>query len=97
NRVAPTATAFVHRRSRVLAQYLASWNPGSGDGSTIRAWLTDTHQALRPHASGTAYQNYTDPGLTDWRRAYYGEAAPRLSRLKRRYDPDRVFTTPQTL
>ncbi|MET8792314.1 FAD-binding protein [Streptomyces pseudogriseolus] len=97
NRVAPTATAFVHRRSRVLAQYLASWNPGSGDGSTIRAWLTDTHQALRPHASGAAYQNYTDPGLTDWRRAYYGEAAPRLSRLKRRYDPDRVFTTPQTL
>lgn len=97
NRVAPTATAFVHRRSRVLAQYLASWNPDSGDGSAIRAWLTGTHQALRAHASGAAYQNYTDPGLTDWRRAYYGDAAPRLSRLKRRYDPDRVFTSPQAL
>ncbi|MFI8212913.1 FAD-binding oxidoreductase [Streptomyces werraensis] len=97
NRVEPTATAFVHRRSRVLAQYLASWNPDSSDGTAVREWLTATHRALRPHASGAAYQNYTDPGLTDWRRAYYGDAAPRLSRLKRRYDPDRVFTTPQAL
>ncbi|MEU7395819.1 FAD-binding oxidoreductase [Streptomyces albogriseolus] len=97
NRVAPTATAFVHRRSRVLAQYLASWHPDSTDGTAVRAWLTATHQALRPHASGAAYQNYTDPGLAGWRRAYYGDAAPRLSRLKRRYDPDRVFTTPQAL
>ncbi|GGQ90495.1 hypothetical protein GCM10010267_61750 [Streptomyces griseorubens] len=97
NRVAPAATAFVHRRSRVLAQYLASWHPDSSDGTTVRQWLTATHQALRPHASGAAYQNYTDPGLADWRRAYYGDAAPRLSRLKRRYDPDRVFTHPQAL
>ncbi|MEV7016895.1 FAD-binding oxidoreductase [Streptomyces sp. NPDC093991] len=97
NRVAPTATAFVHRRSRVLAQYLASWDPGASDGTAIRAWLTDTHRALRPHASGAAYQNYPDPGLADWRRAYYGAAAPRLSRLKRRYDPERVLTHPQAL
>ncbi|MGX1156092.1 FAD/FMN-containing dehydrogenase [Streptomyces albogriseolus] len=87
----------MHRRSRVLAQYLASWHPDSTDGTAVRAWLTATHQALRPHASGAAYQNYTDPGLAGWRRAYYGDAAPRLSRLKRRYDPDRVFTTPQAL
>ncbi|WP_435232386.1 FAD-binding oxidoreductase [Streptomyces althioticus] len=97
NRVAPAATAFVHRRSRVLAQYLASWHPDHSDGATVREWLTATHQALRPHASGAAYQNYTDPALADWRRAYYGDAAPRLSRLKRRYDPDRVFTHPQAL
>ncbi|MFC9115127.1 MULTISPECIES: FAD-binding oxidoreductase [Streptomyces] len=96
NRVAPTATAFVHRDSRVLAQYLASWGPDA-PGTAIRAWLTDTHRAMRPHASGAAYQNYTDPDLTDWRRAYYGDAAPRLTRLKRRLDPDRVFTYPQAL
>ncbi|MEU1084164.1 FAD-binding oxidoreductase [Streptomyces sp. NPDC005908] len=96
NRVAPTATAFVHRDSRVLAQYLASWGPDA-PGTAIRAWLTDTHRAMRPHASGAAYQNYADPDLTDWRRAYYGDAAPRLTRLKRRLDPDRVFTYPQAL
>ncbi|MBQ0830781.1 FAD-binding oxidoreductase [Streptomyces tagetis] len=96
NRVAPTATAFVHRRSRTLAQYLASW-PAGGDGAASRNWLASVHGAMRPYASGAAYQNYTDPELKDWRTAYYGDAAPRLTALKDRYDPDRVFTSPQGL
>ncbi|MFJ8542944.1 FAD-binding oxidoreductase [Streptomyces sp. NPDC093586] len=96
NRVAPTATAFVHRRSRMLAQYLASWRPGTS-GEAVRSWLASTYGALRPYASGAAYQNYPDPALADWRRAYYGDAAPRLAKLKRQYDPDRVFTFPQAL
>ncbi|MER5771656.1 FAD-binding oxidoreductase [Streptomyces sp. NPDC001985] len=96
NRVDPSATAFVHRRSRTLAQYIASWRAGTPGGHQ-RAWLGETHRALRPHASGAAYQNYPDPRLADWRRAYYGPAADRLTRLKRRYDPERVFDFPQAL
>lgn len=52
---------------------------------------------MSPHASGAAYQNYTDATLTNWRKAYYGDAAPRLAALKRLYDPQRVFTFPQAL
>ncbi|MFE2461658.1 FAD-binding oxidoreductase [Streptomyces sp. NPDC059402] len=96
NRVSPTATAFVHRRSRMLAQYLVSWRPGTS-GRAPQAWLDSAYDAMRPYASGAAYQNYTDPDLTDWRKAYYGDAAPRLARLKHQYDPDRVFTCPQAL
>ncbi|MFK0116758.1 FAD-binding oxidoreductase [Streptomyces sp. NPDC090994] len=96
NRVSPTATAFVHRRSRTLAQYLVSW-PAGESGAAGRSWLAAAHAALRPHASGAAYQNYPDPDLTDWRTAYYGDAAPRLAQVKRRYDPDRLFTWPQAL
>ncbi|MGV9510409.1 FAD-binding oxidoreductase [Streptomyces tendae] len=96
NRVSPTATAFVHRRSRMLAQYLVSWRPGTS-GRAPQSWLDSAYGAMRPYASGAAYQNYTDPNLTDWRKAYYGDAAPRLARLKHQYDPDRVFTYPQAL
>ncbi|GGT10989.1 FAD-binding oxidoreductase [Streptomyces griseoviridis] len=96
NRVGPDATAFVHRRSRMLAQYLAAW-PAGESGGAARSWLTGTHRAMRPYASGAAYQNYADPDLTDWRTAYYGDAAPRLAGIKRRYDPDRLFTGPQIL
>ncbi|ANB07186.1 hypothetical protein SAM40697_3228 [Streptomyces ambofaciens] len=96
NRVSPTATAFVHRRSRTLAQYLASWRPGT-DGTAAQAWTASAHGAMRPYASGAAYQNYADPSLRDWRKAYYGDAAPRLAQLKRQYDRDRVFTYPQAL
>ncbi|MBC9728116.1 FAD-binding oxidoreductase [Streptomyces sp. TRM68367] len=96
NRVSPTATAFVHRRSRMLAQYIASWRAGTS-GTTAQSWLTSAHKAMRPYASGAAYQNYTDPTLGDWRRAYYGDAAARLAKVKQQYDPDRFFTYPQAL
>ncbi|MDI3407447.1 FAD-binding oxidoreductase [Streptomyces sp. B-S-A6] len=96
NRVDPTATAFVHRRQRVLAQYVGAWRAGTS-GTAARAWLDGTHAAMRPYASGAAYQNYTDPALKDWRTAYYGPAAGRLKKLKGTYDPERMFTFPQAL
>ncbi|MFC9603565.1 FAD-binding oxidoreductase [Streptomyces niveus] len=96
NRVDPLATAFVHRGSRMLAQYVASWRPGT-PGTEQRAWLRHSRGGLRRHASGAAYQNYTDPALSDWRTAYYGPAAGRLKALKARYDPERMFDFPQAL
>lgn len=96
NRVSPTATAFVHRRSRMLAQYIAAWRPGTS-GTAAQSWLATAHGALRPYASGAAYQNYTDPALKNWRTAYYGDAAARLAQVKKTYDPQRFFTFPQAL
>ncbi|MEV0223421.1 FAD-binding oxidoreductase [Streptomyces sp. NPDC050704] len=96
NRVDPTATAFVHRRSRMLAQYIGAWRPGT-PGTTAQSWLTRAHTAMKPHASGAAYQNYTDPTLKNWRKAYYGPAAPRLKTLKHQYDPAAFFKFPQAL
>ncbi|WP_409058478.1 FAD-binding oxidoreductase [Streptomyces sp. SYP-A7185] len=96
NRVDPTATAFVHRRSRMLAQYIASWRPGTS-GKPAQAWLKTAHGAMARHASGAAYQNYADPTLTNWREAYYGSAAGRLKKVKQQYDPKRVFDFAQAL
>lgn len=91
NRPSPTATAFAHRTSRVLVQYLAS------DALAKTSWLDTTHAALRRYASGAAYQNYTDPTLADWRTAYYGQNAARLTALKAKLDPGKLFTFPQSL
>ncbi|MFF8310954.1 FAD-binding oxidoreductase [Streptomyces lydicus] len=97
NRVGRTDTAFVHRGSRFLAQYLTSW-PANGSSDTRTAWLNSFHGAMQRYSSGAAYQNYTDPGLTDWKTAYYGAAAGRLAQVKRTYDPQRLFSTfPQAL
>ncbi|MGD6753459.1 FAD-binding oxidoreductase [Streptomyces sp. BH105] len=96
NRVDPTATAFVHRRARMLAQYIVSWQPNASGGAA-RSWLSSAHAAMRPYASGAAYQNYADPTLKNWKRAYYGDAASRLTKVKRTYDPSRFFDFPQSL
>lgn len=99
NRIRKDATAFVHRDARFLAQYLISW-PDSARSTTVaahRGWLDGTHAAMRPWASGYAYQNYADSALRDWRHAYYGANAERLTKVKSVYDPERIFTFPQAL
>ncbi|MFI7359959.1 FAD-binding oxidoreductase [Streptomyces avidinii] len=99
NRVPAGGTAFVHRDSAFLAQYLAYW-PESAPAAEVarhQDWLDRLWQALRPWASGRAYQNYIDPKLTDWREAYYGANLARLQEVRRAYDPDRLFRFPQAV
>ncbi|GAA2499146.1 FAD-binding oxidoreductase [Streptomyces gobitricini] len=96
NRVRAADTAFVHRDALFLAQYIVSW-PDRAPAATVarhRAWLDATYDVMRPWASGQAYQNYTDPALRDWRRAYYGANIDRLVKVKAAYDPERLFRHP---
>jgi FAD/FMN-containing dehydrogenase len=99
NRVAPDATAFVHRSSRFLAQYSTHWaarsSPEVIDANV--AWLDRFHAAMRPHASGFAYQNYIDARLPDWQHAYYGANLARLSSIKTARDPDGFFRFAQSI
>ena len=93
NRVQPSSTAFVHRRQRMHCAYLSFW--GANDAQPIAAaceqWTREIHAAMKPYASGFAFQNYIDPELGDWERAYYGANATRLRAVKRRYDPRERF------
>lgn len=89
NRVSPGATAFVHRRELFSIQYFAQ-DPGS-------SWVADAHSSMRPYVSGHAYQNYIDPGLRGWQRAYYGSNYPRLRAVRRHVDPHHFFNFPQAI
>lgn len=89
NRLAPDASAFVHRNSLCCVQYLTY------DGDD--AWLQRTRASMRPYVSGYAYQNYIDPTLKAWRHAYYGSNYPRLVANQRRVDPHHFFRFPQAI
>jgi FAD/FMN-containing dehydrogenase len=99
NRVAPGATAYVHRNALFQAQYTTTWPAGAPVAAVARqhAWQQSFWQSMRPYASGQAYQNYIDPALTNWRQAYYGANLTRLTQVKATYDPNRVFTFPQAV
>jgi FAD/FMN-containing dehydrogenase len=99
NRVAPAATAFVHRNALFGAQYTTDWTNGAAAAgiNNQHAWLRSFWTSMRPYASGQAYQNYIDPDLTNWRTAYYAQNLPRLEAIKKRYDPTRLFTFPQAI
>jgi FAD/FMN-containing dehydrogenase len=93
NRIAPQATAFVHRNSLFHIVYLNFW--GAQDAPAVAdaniAWAKRIYAAMRPYVSGYAYQNYIDAGLSDWRHAYYGVNYARLQHVKARYDPHDLF------
>ena len=93
NRVAPDATAFVHRDTLFSAQYSANWQPtdSASQVSANMAWVTQAWQSMRAYASGQAYQNYIDPSQPDWGLAYYGANFSRLQEVKTTYDPNNLF------
>ena len=96
NRPAADATAFVHRDMLFSLQYLAYFNGGAA-GRASRRWINGVWRALRPHVSGEAYQNYIDPQLEHWQRAYYGSNLERLREIKKQVDPDFRFRFPQAI
>jgi FAD/FMN-containing dehydrogenase len=96
NRPAADATAFVHRDMLFSLQYLTYFG-GAAAGRASRQWINGVWRALRPFASGQAYQNYIDPQLAGWRRAYYGSNLARLRAVKKQVDPDFMFRFRQAI
>jgi FAD/FMN-containing dehydrogenase len=96
NRVAPDATAFPHRRASAVVQLISSWRAGSSADASLR-WLGETTGIARKNIGTEAYANYVESDFANWQSAYYGANYPRLQRVKREYDPDRLFDFPQAI
>jgi FAD/FMN-containing dehydrogenase len=99
NRVPEDATAFVHRAGLFGVQYNATWPAGASAGvvqSNVDG-VDALYAAMRPYASGSAYQNYIDPQLVDWPAAYYGGNLARLTAVKATYDPGDLFHFAQSI
>jgi FAD/FMN-containing dehydrogenase len=83
-------TAFPHRAAHASVQVYAG---SAGAGGAVLA----VQQALAPLVGRGAYVNYLNQGQRDWAAAYYGANLARLRRVVRHYDPDGVFTFPQSV
>ena len=81
NTVAADATAFVHRDAICSIQE-GTYFPASATRRHL-AWLESADAALAPFSNGEAYQNYIDPTLKTWRKAYYASNYPRLASIQK--------------
>jgi hypothetical protein len=100
NQVPPEATAFVHRGGLFIFAAETSWAdydpPGVAAANLY--WLDEFYDGIfGDMPPGQSYQNFPDPELKDWRRAYYGVNYHRLVGVKRKYDPAGFFSYPQAI
>lgn len=91
--VAPDATAFVHREARITVQYTATY---SGTGAAVATdFVRGFRSAMTSSWGNTAYVNYLDATIDDYRSAYWGANAARLAQVRETYDPGGFFAQPQ--
>ena len=92
-RVAPHSTPFGLRRAHFSVTIMAGWRPDGDDGATHRRWGENLWRDLAPFALPGGYANALAPDNQEQATAAYGGNAARLRQLKRRFDPDDVFTS----
>lgn len=100
NTLARSATAYVHRDSQFTANLtvaLPTSTPSTDERDAAQAWIDAGFAVLDPYSTHETYQNYVDPHLADWRRAYYAENYPRLVAVKRAVDPHHFFSFAQSI
>jgi len=95
-RVPVEATAFAHRKSRIMANLAALYEKPE-EKATHEAWVADFAQALQQNDKG-AYVNFLDDvDESRVRAAYPGQTWERLREIKTRYDPANLFRLNQNI
>ncbi|MGH2725111.1 MAG: FAD-binding oxidoreductase [Actinomycetota bacterium] len=95
-RVPADATAYAHRRSRIMVN-VAAFYEGPQDRAVRESWVTDLAAVLRQGDPG-AYVNFLgDEGRARVRQAYPGPTWDRLAAIKARYDPTNLFRLNQNI
>jgi hypothetical protein len=93
-RVASSATAFGLRRRHFLVEIVASWEAQSeSEAARHRNWAKSVSRALERDAIPGGYVKPLAPDAYEQIDSAYGCNALRLRRLKKRFDPDGVFSS----
>ena len=95
-RVGKTETAFAQRQAEHDIGIMAQWTDPAEAGTHI-AWARGLADALTPYSSGGYLLNFLSEEGHDTIRAAFGENYPRLTELKRKYDPTNFFRINQNI
>jgi FAD/FMN-containing dehydrogenase len=90
-RVPAPATAFAHRKSRVMVNVAAVYDPSTAERPEHVAWADGLAAELYDGDPGAYVGFLDDEGEQRVRAAYPGPTWERLAAVKGAYDPDNVF------
>ena len=96
--VANDATAFAFRNATMITSIDLEWMaPDSKNLAQNFAWLDAFHAEMEQYTSRYCYVNFIDNRQANHLDAYYGEHIERLREVKRKLDPNNVFSNPQSV
>ncbi len=96
NRVAPESTAYSHRDAEFVVNVHGRWETAAEDDRGM-GWARDFYNDAAPFATGGVYVNFMTAEETERVGAAYGSNWDRLVEIKRRYDPDNLFSMNQNI
>jgi FAD/FMN-containing dehydrogenase len=86
-------TAFGLRREHFLIEIIASWDASADDdGFSHRNWARDLSSTLAPMSLPGGYPNILGPHAHNQIAHAYGSNLAGLQTVKRRFDPDGIFS-----
>lgn len=95
-RVAPGATAYIHRDAKFVLNVHARWEKSAQDKRCI-SWAREFFNASAPYATGGVYVNFLTQEESDRVAAAYGPHYDRLVQVKNKFDPKNLFRMNQNI
>ena len=95
-RVAKDETPWAYRDAR-YAGVIVGVDPEPANANKITTWCKDYWEALHPYSSGGAYLNFIMDEGQDRIKASYKHNYDRLTKIKKKYDPDNFFRVNQNI
>lgn len=97
SRIATDATAFAHRKSKVMVAFLAMYEGGAEVTAHFDRWATSALDTVSK-TNAVAYVNFLGlEGGEGLRAAYPGSTWDRLRQIKAKYDPENLFRLNQNI
>jgi len=96
SRVGKNDTPWAYRDA-TWAQIVAGIDPDPINKEKITAWSKGYFDALHPHSAGGAYVNFMMDEGEDRIKATYKDNYPRLTQIKKKYDPNNLFRVNQNI
>jgi FAD/FMN-containing dehydrogenase len=90
------ATAFAHRRRRLMVTFGAGYQD-QAQAASHETWVGDSLTAMRPAVRGVHVSFLGDEGSARVHEAYPADTYQRLAAIKRRYDPTNLFHVNQNI
>jgi len=95
-RVKKDATPWAYRDAK-YAGVIVGVDPDPSNATKITKWCKDYWEALHPFSSGGAYLNFIMNEGQDRIKASYKHNYDRLTKIKRKYDPENFFRINQNI